>query len=280
MPSATLRPLAVAVAGLACVLTSLGCAGLAKKPEVTFDSARFAAADFEAVRVDLVFRVHNPNGFGAKIAGYSLTLVVDEVTLLDGSVDAPLDLSAGATAELVLPATVRWEELAARIGRGGGVPAELPYQAAGDIRASTAFGAVTVPFATEGAIPVVLPPVIRPTDVRVVDSSWTEATVEVDLTIDNPSGQPITVERLDGDLTVADRVVADLAAPSPIEVPAGGSAVHPIRATLTVKELGIGLFRTLTGGGDLEAGARGDAAIGTAVGTIPFAFERSTSGND
>jgi len=269
---------AAVVITLACLLG--GCAtlrGAIKKPTMKFQAARFSAADFKALKMNLVFDVHNPNPIGMKLDGYAMKLVVDGVTLLDGEVDHALDLRGGKTAQLVLPVTLVWTELIERVTSGRGLPDDLPFTAAGSASVDSPIGALTLPFNVESTIPVVKPPLVLPTGVRVTKASLSQVELEVDLDVQNTGSRTIGIEGFSPAITLAGKPIVKGGLSESLKIEGKQKATKSFKVGLSPTAVGMSLFRALTGGGKVDIGIKGDARIDTGFGVIPMSFHKTKS---
>ena len=269
---------AAAVLALACLLG--GCAtlkGAIKKPTMKFQTARFSAVDFKALKMNLVFDVHNPNPLGMKLDGYAMKLVVDGVTLLDGEVDHALDLRGGKTAQLVLPVTLVWTELIERVTSGRGLPDDLPFKASGAASVDSPIGELTLPFNVESKIPVVKPPLVLPTGVRVTKASLAQVELEVDLDVKNTGSRTIGIDGFSPAITLAGKPIVKGGLSESLKIEGKQRATRSFKVGLSPTAVGMSLFRALTGGGKVDIGIKGDARVDTGFGIIPMSFSKTKS---
>jgi LEA14-like dessication related protein len=266
--------LAIALAG-----SVAGCATLGqyvKAPELSFDRAEFVAASFQDIRVDLVFDLHNPNPIGLKLDGYAMKFVIDGLTLIDGVVDQELDMRGGKTTKLVIPAKLAWTEVFAKV-TGGFSKDEMPFQAAGDARVNTPVGQIKLPYDVKGALPVIKPPKILPTDLRVGKASLSGVSLEIDLAVDNPMSRAIGVIGFAPKVTLADQVIATAKLSDTMKVGAKSKGVHTMKVNLSSADVGMALIKALTGSSKVKVGVSGGATIDTGIGKIPLSFNESKS---
>jgi len=252
-----------------------GCAsllGLFQKPEVDFDTARFKAVSFDSLKTDLVFSVKNPNAVGVKMDGYAMKFVVDGLTLLDGNVDKALDLRGGQTTELVLPVAIKWKELAARLARGGGIPDALPYSAAGSLSWNTPIGPISIPFDVDGELPVIKPPSIMPSGIRLLSAGLTGAKVAIDFDVKSTTGRALGVLGFAPKVTLNGRQVAS-AKLDDVRIKDKKAVKKTLTLDLSLASVGTALAGVLTGGGNVSVGLKGGAKIDTGFGKLPWSFD-------
>ena len=246
-----------------------------QEPKVTFDRAEFKAGDFEKLRVDLHLAVHNPNVFGVKLSGYQVKFVVDKMTLLDGDVKQSLDLGAGKTGDLVVPVTFRWEEIASKVGdivSGKPVPDHAPFRAVGNVRMATTLGEIAIPYDIKGKIPVIAPPVIKPTAIRLQNASISGLTLAIDVAVQNVSGRPLGLKSFDQALKLGGRPVVSGRVADDLPIAARATEKRTVTFTLSAIEAGLSLFNLISSGGQVSVGYTASARIDTGIGVIPFAF--------
>jgi len=256
-----------------------GCAALqqfVQPPEARFETARFRAADFEKLGVDLDFRITNPNALGARIEGYSIRFVVDGLTLLDGDVNKPLDLSGGASTTLTLPATVRWDELAAKIGdvaSGEPLPDDVPWSAKGSFAVETIIGKLNIPFDVGGKLPVVAPPLVVPASIAVTSAGPMGVELAIGVDVTNPTGRSMQVAQLEHSLTLDGRALAVGGVLADGPVGAHKTERRTLTLSLSTIEAGLALISALTSGRRVQVGYAGKLDVNTGFGTIPFRFD-------
>lgn len=154
---ATARParlLWIAVAAWAFLLG--GCATFGaplKRPTVNYEGVQFVAADDEALRLDLVFEVHNRDKADIELGHYDLLVRTASGEVAEMSVALPREVPSRSTTRVYLPARIGWAELARQGGAG-----QL-FWASGEAHFRSDKGDVVIPFAVDGMIPTSIPAV-------------------------------------------------------------------------------------------------------------------------
>jgi|GEM_PF-2534361 len=270
------RSLTVALAAALVVTASAGmssCATLGlKKPEITYKTTRFVAANFEQLRVDLVFNLRNPYPFGIKLDAYRMFFQVDGLTLLDGVINRPLDMRGGRTTELVFPITVKWTELIAKIQQGFSSDG-LPYKVAGDVRLNTGtkLGQLKLPFRVTGRMPVIQAPKIGLKGLRLGKASLSAVDLIVDMEMAN-SGTAIKLADLAYNLKLAGTPVVSSSLSKPVPVGSRGKALQSFKVSLSPAKFGIALIQSLIAGKPISASFGGTTKVDTGFGVIPLNF--------
>ncbi len=257
-------------------LTGGGCAflqGIVQPPTVALDRARFVAADWDSLRVDLHVAVHNPNTVGVKIDGYGMTVAVDGLTLLDGDIDEPLDLRGGATADLILPAHIRWAELGERVLGRTSVPSKLPYSIQGRLRFTTPIGPLEVPFEDRGEIPVLRPPSVLPVGLRVEEASLASVRVALDLDISSEGGEAMSLTAFTHDVAINGDSLIRGRFDAPVQVARGEAVRRTVSVDISMRQVAGALASALLGGGDVDVALTCEANIDTGYGELPWSYQ-------
>src|SRR5439155_17477235 len=118
VPPAMRKVLAVS-ALLAALLGGAGCATLQQllgmaiqTPTLTFKSASLADVSLTAATVNLAYQLDNPNPFGLTLASVDYAFFVEGRQVVAGRPPAGLTVPASGSAEIVLPANVRFMDIA------------------------------------------------------------------------------------------------------------------------------------------------------------------------
>ena len=244
-----------------------------KSPEVSFDKVTYRAADFDALHCDIAFNVRNPNRVGGRLEGYAMKLVVGNLTIADGEVAQALDLGPGQSTTLVIPAVVKWVEVAQLVSSSPSIPDALPWVASGQAKVKIADQIIGLPFNVDGNLPVIRPPSIMPTGLRVTSASFTKIGVAVDLAMKSTGGHPIAIGELTHQVALAGTPIVNgmLAAPGQVDA----NTTRTLSAELSPLTVGAALVSSLTGNKPVEVRLQGQTSVDTGFGVIPFAFDRT-----
>ena len=250
-----------------------------RAPTVEFRDVTFVAADWESLRADLHFDLHNPNSVGVKLDGYAMKFIVDGLTLLDGDVPQALDMRGGATTDLVLPVKVKWAELGAKLMGGGRVPDQLAFVAAGDMKFNTPIGLLAIPFSKSGHIPVIKPPSVLPTGVRVQSASLTSVKLAVDFDVSNSTAKAMSLANFDHGVKLNGLSVLQGALDKPVKVAGRKSARQSLVIDLSLAKVAGALGSVLMSGGKIDVALAGSAHVDTGYGKLPWSYNASKSLN-
>lgn len=245
-----------------------------KAPEVKYDTTTFKAADFDALHCDIAFAVTNPNRIGGHLSGYAMKLVVDGLTIADGTVDQPLDLGPGQTTTFIIPATVKWAEVAQRLQQLNGIPDDLPWHLEGSANVMVGNHPIALPFSVDGKLPVLRPPTIEPVALHVLKASLTNIQIGVDLEMKTNGGHPLSIGELTHQLDISGQTIltGNLAAPG--KVP--GTAIRTLTVDLSTLSAGVTLISALQGNKPLDIHFNGQTFIDTGFGLVPFKIDTTT----
>lgn len=144
---------------LGLVLPALaGCASLAsrllEKPTIRLESATLAGVTREEARIDLDFRVVNPNRISLPLGEVDYKVSVDGKPLLAGAKRDRIDLAGRAETAVSLPVTLRFRDLGSVLGdllRGGKPVYEVDAEF---LVLFPATGGVRIPVVHKGVLPL------------------------------------------------------------------------------------------------------------------------------
>lgn len=205
--TATLALLAVA---------SGGCAYLsqffkAAFQEPTFRFLRADVTDFSLGGLTLATRweLANPNGVGLSLASMDYALAIEDRPVLSGRPPQGLTIPARGTAELVFPATVRFQDIAPVVETFL-TRDQAKYRASGSIGVQTPIGVVSFPLQYDGAFEVPKLPAVRMLNPKVSALTLTGATIEFPLEVTNRNTYPLPVSQVTGGVAIAGASVGSL----------------------------------------------------------------------
>ncbi|MFT7520312.1 MAG: LEA14-like dessication related protein [Kiritimatiellia bacterium] len=257
---------------LPAILLLSGCDELQQLvPTVRFDTMRVIAVDFDHIEADFVFQVDNPNPVDIKLASFSYALGLQEIELLRGDADDGLELRAVGASEVVLPASLKWQETWDTVQAVRGSD-DVEFALDGDFGFDTPIGLVDLPYATQGRFPAVRTPKFRYQRVRVVSLQLlkNKATLEVDLGVDNDHGSTIDLSRFDYSLSLGGKRVATGLIDRLGEVPGATEEILTIPVEVDLLGTGSSVIAALTGKGKLNVGLDADVDVDTPFGILPL----------
>src|SRR2546423_8559036 len=192
------RRLALLCAAALCACSLLRGVADFREPSVSFKDASLSDVTLGGATVNLTLTVHNPNAQGLSLAETDYKLSVAGKQLVAGKPAAGLQIPAGGSSEVILPAQVRFAEV------GDSIAAvlrqeQLPYRAGGHIGVSTPIRVLPLAFSKGGTLPLPRIPSLRLEAPRIAALSLTQATLDVPLTLSNPTSFPLPLGSRVGD---------------------------------------------------------------------------------
>jgi LEA14-like dessication related protein len=172
------------------------------RPTLTFKSASLADLSLGSATVNLTYLVDNPNPIGLELASVDYAFFVEGKQVVAGKPPAGLRVPAGGQAEVVLPASVRFQDI---------VPVletfltrdQASYVARGSVGVDTPIGLISLPFEKQGTFDIPKPPAVAFQQPRITSLSFVSATIEVPITVTNRNGFPLPIGGLSGDVVIA-----------------------------------------------------------------------------
>jgi LEA14-like dessication related protein len=207
-----LTVLAVALASSCATLQQLLQASV-QTPTLTFKSATLADVSLGSATVNLNYQLTNPNPFGLSLASVDYAFFVEGHQVVAGKPPQGLTIPASGTADVVLPANVRFADVAPVIETFL-TKDVAAYRAQGSIGIETPLGVVTLPVQKEGTFPVPKLPTVVLQPPRLSQITFTSATLELPLTVTNRNDFPIPLSGVSGSVSVGGARVGTVAANS------------------------------------------------------------------
>lgn len=189
---------------IASLLTLAGCARLpgAPGPEIRNIDARIAGVSFDETRMVFDVAVHNPYLVAIRMPRFRYDLEIEGSAFLSSTVSGNEYLPAGATSIVVLPIRILYRDLL-RSYPALREAAEVGYRLRVALGPST-MRPIEVPCYHEGTIPMLRPPVVTASKVRLADVSLREAMLVVDAEVENPNVMEMNIGDLSYELGLSD----------------------------------------------------------------------------
>lgn len=182
-------------------LVGLGCTGLGGSisefiPTVKFNRLELTDINFEALSVDFVFDVHNPNPVDIPLERFAYGLDLDSVEILSGDNPEGLELRQEATSAMVLPVTLNFQGVYELVTAERGQDA-MPFAFRGAFGWDTDIGPVDVSFDESGEFPALRIPEVKVGELALTELTATQAGFELAVDIDNDHGSTLEFANLD-----------------------------------------------------------------------------------
>lgn len=276
---ASIALISIAVLASGCQKVDLGNMNLKQYlPKVSFDKMKVGKVDFQGLDANFTFNVENPYPVGLKLSSFAYDLALEEQQFLNSTSEAGLDLAAGTTSPMALPARIEFQDVFALVKDLKGKD-DLGFNLKGNFGVGTPVGPVTVPFDESGRLPTLKAPKIEPSAIRVgkVNLLKQEATLEIDLGVTNRATSDVYGMKTFGygiDLggtRVADGDIADLS------VAAGATEVVTLPVKVNLLNLGSTIVSAITQKKPLDVHLAAGLDVQTPLGAIPLNVDKTTN---
>ncbi len=246
-------------------------------PTVDFGRLDVQTLDWDHIETDFVFYVDNPNPVGIPLESFDYALALAEIELLSGADPDGLDILASDMSEVALPVDLEFTSVYELIQTTRGLDA-VPFGLDGNFGFDTPLGVVSLPYDAGGDFPALRTPEINLGKLSLDELSWTSATLELDLDIDNDHGSTVWLENFDYALSlegieVGTGFVDDFAS-------VDGASTYTVSLPLEVDFLdaGAALYEAFTGGDDINVKIEAATDVITPFEEVTLPLEISKSG--
>ncbi len=216
-------------------------------PTVQFGRLDVQDLDWDHIETDFVFYVDNPNPVGIPLESFDYALSLAEIELLSGADPDGLELLASDMSEVALPVNLEFLSVYELIQTTRGLDA-VPFGLEGSFGFDSPLGVVNLPYDAGGDFPALRTPALDLGRLRLDDLSFTSATLELDIEVDNDHGSTVWLENFDYALSlegieVGTGFVQDFAG-------VDGASTTTVALPLEVDflEAGAALYEAFTGG--------------------------------
>jgi LEA14-like dessication related protein len=232
--------------------------------------------DFDHIDADFVFAVQNPNPVGVRLDRFSYDLALEATDLLSGEEPEGLNLPALASAEVSLPASLIWQDVWDTVQAVRGED-EVDFDLGGSFGFDTRWGPLDLPYQTDGRFPALRTPRFRLGTLRVqgIDVLQGQATVVLDVAVDNAHGSALDLLDLDYTVSLAGREVAEGIVERLGTIDGATEQVVGIPLTINLVRAGASVISVLTSGGRLDAGIDATVDVDTPFGLLPLSLDET-----
>lgn len=165
-------------------------------PTVKFKELSLNTIDFDAIDVDFVFDVDNPNPVGVPLERFAYALAFEGIEILSGDDPNGLELVADGTSQLALPVTLDFEGIYETVQATRGLD-YVGFGLQGSFGFDTDIGPVDIAYDEDGSFPAVRTPKIQLGQLRLDSADTSRARFELDLDVDNDHGSTLDFSNLD-----------------------------------------------------------------------------------
>lgn len=251
-----------------------GCEVLADfLPTVSFERLDVQSVDWEGAQADFVFKVNNPNPVEVKLARFDYALSFAEVEWLVGDDADGLVLGANGGSELALPVGIEFETLYELVQATRGIDT-IPFELEGSFGFDSPAGLIDLPYAADGGFPALRTPKFTFSKVRVDELTWSDATIGVDLNVDNEHASNLIFQNFDYRVKIAGEDVgtgflADLGT-----VSGDDTGVLTIPLTIDFLSAGTAVYEALTSD-SVSLGLSAGTEVDTPFGVVPLDIDET-----
>lgn len=235
------------------VLSGLtGCASVGdllafQKPGASIAGVSIKDIGLKAATLLFEVDVQNPYGVPLPLVNVDYGLASGAKPFLSGKADLQGSVPARGTKTVSVPATVTFSELLGVLKdvRPGSV---VPYQAELGLSVKPPLAdAIRLPIRKEGQLPVPTVPEVSVEEVKWDKLSLNEAGGRFRLNLVNRNQFPIELSKFTYALSLGDVEVANSSLARAVAFDSGGAGTLDIPISVSPKQMGLGLFRMLTG---------------------------------
>lgn len=245
-------------------------------PTVRFQRVEVQEIDFEHVEADFVFSIDNPNPLSVGLSSFSYDFGLEGNSLLSGDDEDGFQLEAVGSSDLSLPLDLGWQDAwdTVQATRGEDL---VGFGLDGHLGFNTPVGEARIPYDEGGEFPALRTPSFSFKKVRVegVNLLSQEATLAIDLGVDNPHGSQLFFDAFDYQLDLGGDAVASgrIAQLGGVEGATEGTLTLPVIVDL----LGVGaeVVTAITQRDRLQVGLDATMDVDTPFGIVPLSIDQS-----
>lgn len=253
------------------MLLLASCATLQGMVDIQQPTARVAGVSIEKLSLDQVtllvdVNVANPNAFALDIAGFDMNLAISEQRLASVNQSAPsASVPAKGEQSIPLPVTLKFSDVAAAVDDLSRKN-QVDYALDGRVRVNLpVLGNIDVPLNFSDTLPIPKLPKIRFSNISLSDVSWGGAKMLVSLDVENPNAFGVDLNSLAYNLQAEGKAIST-GSVDQIKLEQGQAQKVDIPLEVSLTNLGISLFRMLSGGKAVDIGIDGSADVTPSLG--------------
>ena len=248
-----------------------------RTPELQVVGQRLVGLSLEQVELEMDFAIFNPNAFSIPVGALDYQLDIQGQQLLRGQQRQGFNLRSGEKAEVTLPITLEFSQLAALVGNLAGTH-ELAYRFAGGMSFDLPLlGSQRAPIETRGSFPVPALPEIQVAGLKAQELSLASAGLLLELKLTNPNVFDLNMTRFDYGLNLEGNQVVGGGLASGLHLPAGEEVTLALPFSVRLLDLGRSGFAALTQAAEINYSlnfSSGFASGLEALGSLEYASEQ------
>ena len=245
------------------------------KPTVSLEQVRVTGLSFQDVDLNFRVKIDNPNALGVSMAGFGYGVDIEGNSFVQGEQEQPLNIAAGGESFVDVPVKLSFKDLYDTY-RSLQDADSTSYAFRMNLKFDlNELGQQSIPFETEGYLPLVKRPRIDVGKIRVRKINLTGADLELRLNVENPNGFGLALNTLNYDFQISGRSLGKGSATEMVSVPEKGEGRIDLPFRVNFLEVGRSVFDIINGKSDLDYRLVGNADIGTTLpmfksATLPF----------
>ncbi len=260
------------------LLTLVALTGCASRPTAELVGLGIDSIDLTSATLKFDVKVTNPYPVALPLTNLDYNLASSAASFLSGQADLQGTVPAMGDKVVSLPAKITYSELLAAL-KGVRPGQVVPYKAVVGLSVkSPVGGALRLPIEKEGQLPVPAVPDVKVENITWSNVSLDETTGVIKLNVTNPNQFALDVAKIDYALSLGGAEVAKSALASATKLAAsGGSGTVDIPISFSLKNLGLGAVKMLTGSSG-GYGLSGALSVNTPFGpmTLPLKAQGTT----
>ncbi len=223
----------------------MGCSTLEQmiqKPSAVFRDMQLTDASLLQSTAIFHFDVRNPNPIGLHARRITYDLQLDGRPFVKGELDQGLSLAAGSTSRMSIPVTIRYLDFFQSVS-------QLLRDKSAEYVFNGGFtvGPVTVPFQAKGRFDLPRMPKLSLEAIQIKKLSFSGATLNCRLKVDNPNAFRLLFKRLNYDLTLGGASFAKASALPPGPIAGNGRSTLDLGFDVSFARLGHSAYQLLLG---------------------------------
>ena len=242
-------------------------------PTVSFNRLDVNDVDWEMADTNFVFTVDNPNPVDVTLASFDYDLAFGGISWASGDDPDGLTLGASGSSEVSLPVSVVFQDLYDMVQATRGEDT-IDFELAGSFGFNTPLGLIELPYDAGGGFPALRTPDFAYDSVTVGDLSFSGATVNLNLNVDNAHASTLDFTNFAYAVSLEGYDIGEgsLASLGAVDGSTTGALTLPIEVDFG--DAGYALYEALTSS-KINVGLAASTDVDTPFGIVPLALDES-----
>lgn len=236
-----------------------------QKPKVSVEKMRFTGISFEDIDLAFDVKIDNPNDLSAKLAGFDYDLQLNNASFLKGEQSSELNIEALGQSTLEVPLTLNFKDVYKTFQSLGsqdsseyqidlGLNFDLPV-----------LGQTRIPVSKKGFLPLIKPPALKISSLKVQKMGLSGADLELKLEIDNPNAFSLLASNFNYDFAVNNQSWVKGTSPEQIRIAEKEKSFMAIPISLDFFSMGQAALQLLSGNQAVEYAFRGNVDVNSSL---------------